>query len=72
MHVEGDLDRFWKLAERAGVRLVLCGHVHRTLRERHGGVTIATQGQSGAEWAGRPFSVYDVSGDGSLEQALEI
>jgi 3',5'-cyclic AMP phosphodiesterase CpdA len=66
MHVVGVTDRFWTVLRRIGVRLVLCGHVHRTLVDAQDGMTVAAQGQSGADWAGRPFSVYEIAGDASL------
>jgi hypothetical protein len=71
MHVQGDLDKFWHLAQRAGVRLIMCGHIHRTLLNHREGIAIATQGQSGADWARRPFSIYDVGEDGTLIEATE-
>ncbi|HSL21726.1 MAG TPA: metallophosphoesterase [Vicinamibacterales bacterium] len=72
MHVEGSLDRFWSGAERAGVRLVLCGHIHHTRIFRQGAIAVAAQGQSGADWAGRPFSVHEVGEDGSLLRSQAI
>ena len=59
----GDHDRrlFWDAAQSAGVRLVLCGHVHRARLEWRGRIAIGLNGQSGASWAGRTVAFYDVS-----------
>ena len=53
---------FWDAAERAAVRLVLCGHVHRARLEHHRGVAVGLNGQSGAAWAGRTVVFYRVQG----------
>ena len=51
---------FWDAAEQAGVRLVLCGHVHRARLEQHRGVAVGLNGQSGAGWAGRTIALYEI------------
>jgi 3',5'-cyclic AMP phosphodiesterase CpdA len=53
--------RFWEAASAASVRLVLCGHVHRTRLEWKDGIAVGLNGQSGAEWAGRTIAYYDLS-----------
>lgn len=64
MHVPvRDQEEFWKAAESAGVRLVLCGHVHRARLEWQGGIAVGLHGQSGAEWAGRTIAWYDLTRD---------
>lgn len=64
MHVPvRDQDAFWKAAESAGVRLVLCGHVHRARLEWQGRIAVGLHGQSGAEWAGRTIAWYDLTRD---------
>ena len=61
MHVdEEDRARFWKAAEHASARLVLCGHVHRARLEWKDGVAVGINGQSGAAWAGRTVAFYSV------------
>ena len=62
--------RFWNAAEAAGVRLVLCGHVHRARLERPDGIALGLNGQSGAEWAGRTIAFYEVA-PRSVEMRLE-
>jgi 3',5'-cyclic AMP phosphodiesterase CpdA len=52
----------WTAARRAGVRLVLCGHVHRARLEWHDGIAVGLQGQSGSEWAGRSIGWYHLDG----------
>jgi 3',5'-cyclic AMP phosphodiesterase CpdA len=64
MHVPvHDLQEFWKAAESAGVKLVLCGHVHRARLEWHGRIAVGLHGQSGAEWAGRTIAWYELIDD---------
>ncbi len=50
----------WNAARAAGVRLMLCGHVHRARLEWHDGIAIGLQGQSGADWAGRSIAWYRI------------
>ena len=57
---EADRRKLWAAAHAAGVRLVLCGHVHRARLEWHDGIAVGLQGQSGAQWAGRSIAWYDV------------
>jgi predicted phosphodiesterase len=57
---ERDRRQLWAAARAAGVRLVLCGHVHRARLEWHDGIAIGLQGQSGAAWAGRAIGWYHV------------
>lgn len=54
---------FWSAAGTAGVRLVLCGHVHRSRLDWHDGIAVGLNGQSGAAWAGRTVAWYEVSED---------
>ena len=61
--VPEDRERFWAAATAAGVRLVLCGHVHRAKFEWHQGIAVGLNGQSGAEWAGRTVAYYEITGD---------
>jgi hypothetical protein len=60
MHVRGPVDRLLAAAARAGVRLIACGHVHRTQLDWHDGIAVGLQGQSGAGWANRPLTVYEL------------
>ena len=60
---EADRARFWDAAQQAGVRLVVCGHVHRARLEYHRGIAVGLNGQSGADWAGRTASFYRVQND---------
>lgn len=63
-----DRRRFWQAAGAASVRLVLCGHVHRSRLGRHEGIAVGLNGQSGAAWAGRIVAWYDVTnGDVVME-----
>jgi predicted phosphodiesterase len=54
----------WSAAHAAGVRLVLCGHVHRARMEWHEGIAVGLQGQSGAAWAGYSIAWYQMDGRG--------
>ena len=54
----------------ARVRLVLCGHLHRTRLEWRNGIAVGLNGQSGAEWAGRTIAYYDLARE-PLEQVSE-
>ena len=47
-------------AERAGARLILCGHVHRARLEWQQQMAVGLNGQSGADWAGRTIGFYDL------------
>jgi 3',5'-cyclic AMP phosphodiesterase CpdA len=60
---ERDRRKLWAAAHAAGVRLVLCGHVHRAALEWHEGIAVGLQGQSGAAWAGRSIGWYRLLGD---------
>lgn len=55
-----DRANFWSAATAAGVRLVLCGHVHRARFDWRGGIAVGLNGQSGAEWAGRTVAFYEI------------
>jgi 3',5'-cyclic AMP phosphodiesterase CpdA len=57
---EEDRARFWSAASAAGVRLVLCGHVHRARFDWQDGIAVGLNGQSGAEWAGRTVAFYEI------------
>lgn len=59
---KSDRDRLWAAARAAGVRLMLCGHVHRARLEWHHGIAVGLQGQSGAAWAGRSIGWYHLAG----------
>lgn len=73
MHVPaGDQEAFWAAAERAGVRLVLCGHVHRARLEWKDGIAVGLNGQSGAEWAGRTVAWYDLTPGGVTMQMEKV
>ena len=64
MHVaDRDRDQFWRAAESAGVRLVLCGHVHRAGLSWQREIAVGLNGQSGAEWAGRTIAWYEITAD---------
>jgi 3',5'-cyclic AMP phosphodiesterase CpdA len=64
MHVPvREQEEFWTAAESAGVRLVLCGHVHRASLSWRGRIALGLNGQSGAEWAGRTVAWYNVSSE---------
>ena len=54
--------KLWTAARAAGIRLILCGHVHRARLEWSEGIAIGLQGQSGAGWAGRPIGWYEIDG----------
>ena len=58
-----DRDTLWRAARAAGVRLVLCGHVHRARLEWVDGIAVGLQGQSGAAWAGRAIGWYEIAAD---------
>ena len=58
---EKDRVKLWSAARAAGVRLVLCGHIHRARLEWHDGIAVGLQGQSGAAWAGRTIGWYELS-----------
>ena len=60
---ERDRRKLWAAARAAGVRLVLCGHVHRARLEWHEGIAVGLQGESGAAWAGRSIAWYRLVGD---------
>ena len=60
----------WAAARAAGVRLVLCGHVHRARLEWHDGIAVGLQGQSGSEWAGRSIGWYQLDG-GAVRMQVE-
>jgi hypothetical protein len=62
--------KLWAAAQEAGVRLILCGHVHRARLEWHDGIAIGLQGQSGAAWAGRSIGWYQL-GDGRVTMEVE-
>jgi 3',5'-cyclic AMP phosphodiesterase CpdA len=57
---ERDRRKLWAAARAAGIRLVLCGHVHRARLEWHHGIAVGLQGQSGAAWAGRSIGWYEL------------
>jgi hypothetical protein len=61
---------FWRAAAAARTRLVLCGHVHRARLERHEGIAVGLNGQSGAAWAGRTIAWYEV-GDEEVRMSCE-
>ncbi len=65
-----DRRRLWDAARTAGVKLVLCGHVHRARLEWHEGIAVGLQGQSGAAWAGRSIGWYQIARE-SIEMQLE-
>ncbi len=65
-----DRRRLWDAARAAGVRLVLCGHVHRARLEWHDGIAVGLQGQSGAAWAGRSIGWYRIARK-SIDMQLE-
>jgi predicted MPP superfamily phosphohydrolase len=67
---ESQREHFWAAARAAGVRLILCGHVHRARLEWHEGIAVGLNGQSGAEWAGRTIAFYDIS-PGSIVRRSE-
>jgi 3',5'-cyclic AMP phosphodiesterase CpdA len=69
--LEDDRARFWRSATAAGTRLVLCGHVHRALLDRHDGVFVGLNGQSGAAWAGRTIAWYEIAAS-EVRQELEV
>jgi 3',5'-cyclic AMP phosphodiesterase CpdA len=66
---QADRAKLWIAARAAGVRLILCGHVHRARLEWHDGIAVGLQGQSGAAWAGRTISWYRV---GAADVTMEI
>ena len=53
-------EQLWVAAAAADVRLVLCGHLHRTRLEWRDGIAVGLNGQSGADWAGRTITSYDL------------
>jgi hypothetical protein len=59
--IPADRVLLWNAAEEAGVRLILCGHLHRARLEWHNHIAVGLNGQSGAAWAGRQVAFYDVS-----------
>lgn len=68
---EDDRRKLWAAARTLGVRLVLCGHIHRARLEWHDGIAVGLQGQSGAGWAGRPIAWYEVPANGNVTMTLE-
>ena len=64
-----DRRKLWAAAREAGVRLVLCGHVHGARLEWHDGIAIGLQGQSGAAWAGRSIAWYQL---GAADVRMDI
>lgn len=66
-----DRKKLWAAAHAAGVRLVLCGHIHRARLDWHEGIAVGLQGQSGAGWAGRPIAWYQVPDNGNVTMTLE-
>ena len=66
---QADRAKLWAAARAAGVRLILCGHIHRARLEWHDGIAIGLQGQSGAAWAGRSIGWYRITDD---EVTMEI
>jgi 3',5'-cyclic AMP phosphodiesterase CpdA len=64
-----DRRKLWAAARDAGVRLVLCGHVHGARLEWHDGIAIGLQGQSGAAWAGRSIAWYQL---GAADLRMDI
>lgn len=67
----GDRQKLWAAAHAAGVRLMLCGHIHRARLDWHEGIAVGLQGQSGAGWAGRPIAWYQVPDNGTVTMTLE-
>jgi hypothetical protein len=67
---EPDRQAFWQAAAAAGVRLILCGHVHRAHLRWQDGIAVGLNGQSGAGWAGRTIAYYDLS-ESPVQQATE-
>jgi hypothetical protein len=65
-----DRTTFWRAAAAARARLVLCGHVHRARLDRHDGIAVGLNGQSGAAWAGRTIAWYEVN-DGDVTMRTE-
>ena len=64
MHIPAsDRELFWNAAAECGAKLLLCGHVHRARLEHHRGIAVGLNGQSGADWAGRTITWYDVTPD---------
>ena len=61
---------FWRAAAAARVRLVLCGHVHRARLDRHEGIPVGLNGQSGAPWAGHTIAWYRL-GDRGVDMWTE-
>jgi UDP-2,3-diacylglucosamine pyrophosphatase LpxH len=60
---ESERERLLQAALEAGVRLVLCGHVHRARLDWYNGIAVGLNGQSGAEWAGRTIAYYELGED---------
>lgn len=65
-----DRERFWSAAESAGAAAVLCGHVHRARLDRHRGIAVGLNGQSGAAWAGRTIAYCRIE-RGTIEAEYE-
>lgn len=59
---ERNRERFWAAVEQSQAFAVLCGHLHRARLDHRGGVAVALNGQSGAEWAGRTIAFYRIEG----------
>ncbi len=65
MHIRiEDQQRFWSAAAAAGVRVVLCGHVHRARLDWHEGIAVGLNGAGGAAWAGRLIAWYRITDTG--------
>jgi UDP-2,3-diacylglucosamine pyrophosphatase LpxH len=65
-----DRASFWRAAAAARTQLVLCGHVHRARLDRHQGIPVGLNGQSGAAWAGHTIAWYDV-GERDVKMSTE-
>ena len=69
---EPDRSALWSAAEASGVRLVLCGHVHRARFDWKGSIAVGLNGQSGAAWANHTIAFYEIDAAGVRMELEEI
>jgi UDP-2,3-diacylglucosamine pyrophosphatase LpxH len=69
---DADRGRFWEAMDRSQAFAVFCGHIHRARVDYRGGVAVALNGQSGAEWAGRTIAFYRIEGRSVVAEQRQL